>query len=149
MNTKINYDKDIDKNIRELVKWINEETKFETLSSCSSHPEKGEFKGYITFKYSDETTSFLNKVLDKLADKFRQIVTLENGWDVLYYVVDLTIWYSGYDGKMISIDIDFTNVYYYYKRVEEHPVSDFEEVVIDFWDKTLEIMKEEYNKITK
>ena len=144
MSAKINYDKDIDKNIRELVKWINEETKFKTLSSCSSHPEKGEFKGYITFKYSDETASFLNKVLDKLADKFKQIVTLKNGYDVLYYAVNLTIWYGGYYGKLISLDVDFTNVCNYQKEIEDHPVDDFEKIVVDFWKEVYRIMKDVY-----
>jgi len=149
MNTKIDYDKDIDRNIRELIRWINEETKFETLFSCSSHPEKKEFEGYVIFKYTPETALFLDKVLDRLVDIFRLRVTLRNGWDIIYYMIEVLTWYSGYDGKVVELKVDFTRVYNYYKRVEKRPVDDFEEVVIDFWNKTLEIMKEEYNKITK
>jgi len=138
--------KEIDKDIRELIKWINEETKYKTVFSCSSHPEKGIFKGYIGFDYTIETVMFLDKILDKLAKKFDLLVRLNDYFDVLYYDFSVKIFYNGYDEKMINLNVDFTNVYNYYK-VAEKPVEDFNEIVDAFWKELHKIMKEEVKEL--
>jgi len=141
MEKYIKY-KTIDEPIRELIKWINEETRYKTVFSCSSHPEKGNFKGYISFEYTDETVVFLNKVLDKLAKKFNLLVKLNNDLEVLYYIFDVSIFYNGYGEKMVNLNVDFINVYNYYKIVEE-PVKKFNELVEVFWREVHRIMEEE------
>jgi len=140
MKKYIKY-KTIDEAIRELIKWLNEETRYVTVFSCSSHPEKGNFKGYIGFEYTDETVMFLNKVLDRLTEKFNLLVMLNDGLEVLYYVFDVSIFYNGYGEKMVNLNVDFINVYNYYKVVEG-PVKDFNEILEVFWKEVHKIMKE-------
>jgi len=134
--------KQIDKDIRELIRWINVETKYETIFSCSSHPEKGNFKGYVSFKYTDETVVFLNKVLDKLANRFKLLAKLDSDLEVLYYDFNIVILYNGYGEKMVELNVNFINVYNYYKVVEKEPVEDFNKIVKDFWRELKKVMEE-------
>ena len=146
MNIKIDYN-EIDRDVREVVRWINEKTKFATFSSCSSHPDKKEFLGYITFIHTDRTLMFLDRVLDKLVKIFPTLATTNDGLEILYYVMSIEIGYNGYNEKLIHFKIDFTNIFNYADVIEPHPAYDLDHIVPYFWKEVHRIMKETYEEI--
>jgi len=146
MNIKINYN-EIDRDVRELVRWINEKTKFTTFGSCSGHLDKREFIGHITFIHTDRTLMFLDRVLDKLNDIFPSLATTDDGFEILYYVIYMEVGYNGYNEKLIHFKIDFTNIFNYAHVIDPHPVYDLDNVIPYFWKEVHRIMRETYKEV--